>query len=239
MNCKIPDRKKILYIFGELSDSERQEMELHLSSCERCSDEFKKLRETFETVGALSVEEPSDECIAGIRELPVLKEGAGKPIPSRSGDLSHRKAWETPSGAGISRGRLASPWLRWGIPAFGVGLAAFILIFSSLQVGEETVRILPVGKPLPVVKSVPTEIEWEDVEALAQAEDEISFSFLTHRTMEDEIAIMESEIDEVEVEIGKITGGGENDEDISNSGDGIFERSLRLCRTEGRVFLQG
>ena len=74
MNCRIPDSKKILYVFGELNSSEKEEMKIHLNSCEKCSDELKKLRETFEIMdGNLRVDEPSGKCIAGIRELAFEK----------------------------------------------------------------------------------------------------------------------------------------------------------------------
>ena len=73
MNCKISDSEKILYISGELSDSEKERVETHLSSCERCSCEIKRLRETFEVMDKIAVEEPSAKCIAGIMELALFR----------------------------------------------------------------------------------------------------------------------------------------------------------------------
>ncbi len=199
MNCKIEEIKKILYIFGELGNSEREKIELHLNSCKVCAEEFKKLREIFEAIGELSVREPSAECIAKIRELPH----------SESARAKAPKAFRT-------------NYLRWGVPAFATALAALI-IFSHLPVREKTVKFIPV------------EIEWESIESLVWAEDEISFSFLPYRTMEDEIAIVEGEIKEIEQEIER---GDEDDESMSSSGSGVFERSLCVCRTAERIFPQ-
>ena len=199
MNCKVEEIKKILYIFGELGNSEREEIELHLNSCKVCAEEFKKLRETFEAVGKLGVGEPSAECIARIREL-SHSELARAEAP---------KAFRT-------------NYLRWGIPAFATALAA-IIIFSHLPIREKTAGFIPV------------EIEWESIESLVWAEEEISFSFLPYRTMEDEIAIVEGKIKEIEKEI---RGGDEDDESMSSNGSGVFEHSLCVCRTAERIFPQ-
>ena len=199
MNCKIEEIKKILYIFGELGNSEREEIELHLNSCKVCAEEFKKLRETFEAVGKLGVGEPSAECIARIRKLP-------------HSELAHAEA---PKSFRIN-------YLRWGIPAFATALAALI-IFSHLPIREKTAGFIPV------------EIEWESIESLVWAEDEIRFPFLQYRTMEDEIAIVEGEIKEIEQEI---RGGDKDDESMSRGGNGAFERSLCVCRIAERIFPQ-
>ena len=73
MNCNNSNNRKILYVFGELSNPEKEALELHLSSCTKCSDEVRKLKETFEAVRRLNIENPSDRCIAKIRALPFDK----------------------------------------------------------------------------------------------------------------------------------------------------------------------
>lgn len=237
MNCKIEEIKKILYIFGELGDSEREEIELHLNSCKVCAEEFKKLRETFEAVGKLGVGEPSVECIARIRELPhseLVQAKAPKAFRAATAFLA-RVARSKASPAGALAGRFATTivrswlnihlrtnYLRWGIPAFAAALAVFI-VFSHLPIREKTMGFIP------------AEIEWDSIESLVWAEEEISFSFLPYRTMEDEIAIVEWKIKEIEKEI---EGGDKDDESMSSSGSRAFERGLCVCRTAERIFPQ-
>ena len=229
MNCKIEEIKKILYIFGELGNSERDEIELHLNFCKVCAEEFKKLRETFETIGKLSVREPSVECIARIRKLPhygLARAEAPKAFRAATEFLARVARSKASFATTIVHSwlniHLRTNYLRWGIPAFATALAALI-IFLHLPIKEKTVGFIPV------------EIEWESIESLVWAEDEISFSFLPCRTMEDEIAIVEGEIKEIEKEIER---GDEDDESMFSNGSGVFEHSLCVCRTAERIFPQ-
>lgn len=54
MNCQIILDKLSAYQDGELSVSERGEVEKHLSICSTCRAEFAKLQQTWEALGGLS-----------------------------------------------------------------------------------------------------------------------------------------------------------------------------------------
>jgi hypothetical protein len=56
MNCAPSDLKD--YLFGELPEAGRRQVEQHLAACERCREEFERLKLTQSALAALREEEP-------------------------------------------------------------------------------------------------------------------------------------------------------------------------------------
>lgn len=77
MDCKLFDEKKLLYMSGELSSEERDAVRNHLESCSRCKLEFQALEETMGLVKELPHRDPSEDCLAGIRQAAREREAGG------------------------------------------------------------------------------------------------------------------------------------------------------------------
>ena len=77
MDCKGFDKKKMFYLYGELSNEERDAIKNHLESCPRCTVELDELKQTLELLKRAPEAIPSEECLGTIRELARERKAAG------------------------------------------------------------------------------------------------------------------------------------------------------------------
>jgi anti-sigma factor RsiW len=109
MKCEWVQQNVLLYIYNELADDARYELEQHLGRCAECASELKAARTFHTNVSKLPVEEPSPNFLASSR-------------------MRLQEALETTEQGGIWR-RLAfdpAAWLRQ--ISFSPALAAVIFI---------------------------------------------------------------------------------------------------------------
>jgi len=67
MKCEWVQENILLYVYNELADDARYELEQHLGRCPECAAELKAARAFHSTLSKLSVEEPSPNLLAASR----------------------------------------------------------------------------------------------------------------------------------------------------------------------------
>lgn len=67
MKCDWADQQVISYLYGELSDEASHDLELHLSSCERCRNELQVYQALRTAMSLAPLEEPSPNLLAKCR----------------------------------------------------------------------------------------------------------------------------------------------------------------------------
>ena len=67
MKCEWVQENILLYVYNELADDARYELEQHLGRCPECAAELKSARAFHSTLSKLSVEEPSPNLLAASR----------------------------------------------------------------------------------------------------------------------------------------------------------------------------
>jgi anti-sigma factor RsiW len=77
MDCRGFDKKKMLYLYGELSNEERDAVRDHLESCPRCRVELDGLKQTLELLKRAPEAVPSEECLGTIRGLARERKAVG------------------------------------------------------------------------------------------------------------------------------------------------------------------
>ena len=77
MDCKSFDKKKMFYLYGELSNEERDAVRNHLESCPRCRVELDGLKQTLELLKETPEAVPSEECLSTIRGIARERKAAG------------------------------------------------------------------------------------------------------------------------------------------------------------------
>jgi hypothetical protein len=90
MNCDWVQQNVTLYLYGELADDARHELEQHVARCQACAAELADQREFQTQLNALPVEEPSASFLAGARMR--LQEALEQTTPHRA--WYHRFAFD-------------------------------------------------------------------------------------------------------------------------------------------------
>src|ERR1700746_2669772 len=67
MKCEWVQENILLYIYSELADDARYELEQHLGRCPDCAAELKAMRAFHTTISRLPVEEPTPNVLASSR----------------------------------------------------------------------------------------------------------------------------------------------------------------------------
>jgi putative zinc finger protein/HEAT repeat protein len=82
MNCDWAQQNISLYLYGELADDARHELEQHVARCQSCATELAEQREFQAQMNALPVEEPSASFLAAARMR--LQEALEQTSPHRA-----------------------------------------------------------------------------------------------------------------------------------------------------------
>lgn len=67
MKCEGVQRNLLLYVYDEMADEARHELEQHVTHCAECARELKRLREFHAAMETLPVQEPSPNLLAASR----------------------------------------------------------------------------------------------------------------------------------------------------------------------------
>ena len=109
MNCDWVGKNIQLYIYDELADDARYELEQHVARCGECAKELKSARELHSVLSRMPVQEPSPNLLASSR-------------------MKLQESLETAEQSGFW-GRLAfDPWAWWREIRFAPAVAAMIFI---------------------------------------------------------------------------------------------------------------
>jgi HEAT repeats/Putative zinc-finger len=114
MKCEWVEQNIVLYIYDELPDDARYELEQHVARCAGCSDELKAGRDLYAQMSRLPVQEPSPNLLAASR-------------------MRLQEALETTEQAGWWRRLIFEPaaWLRQARFAPALAAAIFMVGFAG------------------------------------------------------------------------------------------------------------
>jgi HEAT repeats/Putative zinc-finger len=109
MKCEWVQENILLYVYNELADDARYEVEQHVSRCAGCAAELKATRKFHATVSSLPVDEPSPNLLAASR-------------------MRLQEALETTEQGGLWQRLMFDPWRWLHQMRFSPALAALLLI---------------------------------------------------------------------------------------------------------------
>ena len=109
MKCEWVHENIVLFVYNELADDARFELEQHLARCPECTAELKALRKFHVTLSSLPVEEPSPNLVAAAR-------------------MRLQEALETAEQGGLWQRLTFDPWTWLRQMRFSPALAAVLLI---------------------------------------------------------------------------------------------------------------
>jgi hypothetical protein len=111
MKCEWVKENILLYVYNELADDSRYELEQHLARCADCAAELKATRKFHVTVSSLPVEEPTPNLLAASR-------------------MRLQEALETTEQGGLWQRLTFDPWAWFRQIRFSPALASVLLIIG-------------------------------------------------------------------------------------------------------------
>jgi len=142
MNCDWVEKNIQLYIYDELADDARYELEQHVARCGACAKELESARGLHSMLSRLPVQEPSPNLVAASR-------------------MKLQDSLETAEQSGFWRRLVFDPWAWWREVRFAPAVAAAVFIVgfaggigAAYQVMKGHQPIAPSGPVSPVESSV-------------------------------------------------------------------------------------
>jgi hypothetical protein len=111
MKCEWVKDNILLYVYNELADDARYELEQHLNRCPECAAELKATRKFHVTLSSLPVEEPTPNLLTASR-------------------MRLQEALETAEQGGLWQRLMFDPWAWFRQMRFSPALAAVLLIIG-------------------------------------------------------------------------------------------------------------
>lgn len=111
MKCEWVKENVLLYVYNELADDARYELEQHVARCPECAAELKATRKFHVTLSSLPVEEPSPNLLTASR-------------------MRLQEALETTRQGGIMQRLMFDPWAWFRQMRFSPALATVLLIIG-------------------------------------------------------------------------------------------------------------
>jgi hypothetical protein len=169
MKCEWVKENVLLYVYNELADDARYELEQHLARCPDCSAELKTTRKFHAMLSELPVEEPSPNLVAASRMR--LQEGLET---AEQGRFWHRLIFDP------------AAWLRQVRFAPALAAAIFIVGFAG---GIGTTYKVVSGNPAPTASGpvgTPAESSITGIQSITQdsGSNHISIKYNTVSTQE-------------------------------------------------------
>ncbi len=109
MNCDWVEKNIQLYVYDELADDARYELEQHVARCGVCAKELKSARELHSLLSRMPVQEPSPNLLASSR-------------------MKLQESLETAEQSGFWRRLVFDPWAWWREIRFAPAVAAMLFI---------------------------------------------------------------------------------------------------------------
>jgi len=168
MKCEWVKENVLLYVYNELADDARYELEQHLARCADCSAELKTTRKFHAMLSELPVEEPSPNLLAASRMR--LQEGLES---AEQGKFWHRLIFDP------------AAWLRQIRLAPALTAAIFIVGFAG-GVGTTYKVVSGSGVVMPSGPAAPVESSISGIQSISQdpSSNHISIKYNTVSTQE-------------------------------------------------------
>lgn len=141
-DCKKTNRNLVAFLYGELNEFDKKQVEAHLKTCQKCKVELLELKEVYEVADSLNADMEKAFVSVDWENLPTrIADGVFDKEPSRERQPRRAGLWPF---LFQPRFRLAYAGLLLGII---VGAVVTFLIFRSppLQVAEDRKIIVPQG----------------------------------------------------------------------------------------------
>lgn len=153
MKCEWVKENILLYVYNELADDARYEVEQHLARCADCAAELKATRIFHATLSSLPVEEPTPNLLASSR-------------------MRLQEALETTEQGGLWQKLTFDPWAWLRQMRFSPALAAALLIIG-FAAGIGTTYSIVGNRPtstaqLPETAAVPTQASISGIRSVIQ-----------------------------------------------------------------------
>jgi hypothetical protein len=130
MNCDWVSKNIQLYIYDELADDARYELEQHVARCGECAKELKSARDLHSVLSRMPVQEPSPNLLASSR-------------------MKLQESLETVEQSGFWRRLVFDPWAWWREVRFAPAVAAIIFIVGLAGGIGGTYQVMKYRIPVP------------------------------------------------------------------------------------------
>jgi hypothetical protein len=138
MNCDWVSKNIQLYIYDELADDARYELEQHVARCGECAKDLKSARELHSLLSRMPVQEPSANLLASSR-------------------MKLQDSLETAEQSGFWRRLVFDPWAWWREIQLAPAVAAMIFIVGLAGGVGGTYRVMKNRGPVPPNGGPPVE----------------------------------------------------------------------------------
>jgi HEAT repeats/Putative zinc-finger len=184
MKCEWVQENILLYVYNELADDARYELEQHLARCSDCASELKATRVFHATLSSLPVEEPTPNLLAASR-------------------MRLQEALETTEQGGLLQKLTFDPWAWLRQMRFSPALAAALLIVG-FAAGIGTMYSILGNRPsttaqLPENSAAPAQASITGIRSIIQepGSDKVSIKYDSTTTQQTEGSITDQRIQQL------------------------------------------
>jgi len=184
MKCEWVQENILLYVYNELADDARYELEQHLARCSDCASELKATRVFHATLSSLPVEEPTPNLLAASR-------------------MRLQEALETTEQGGLLQKLTFDPWAWLRQMRFSPALAAALLIVGFAAGIGTMYSILgnrpPTTAQLPENSAAPAQASITGIRSIIQepGSDKVSIKYDSTTTQQTEGSITDQRIQQL------------------------------------------
>ncbi|HYL15081.1 MAG TPA: HEAT repeat domain-containing protein [Terriglobales bacterium] len=185
MKCEWVKDNILLYVYNELADDARYELEQHVARCADCAAELKATRKFHVTLSSLPVEEPTPNLLAASR-------------------MRLQEALETAEQGGLWQRLSFDPWAWLRQMRFSPALAAVLLIIGFAGGLSTTYSILRPSSGTPLAEKLdlapaPTESNITGIRSIIQepGTNKVSIKYDTVNTQQTEGSLNDQKIQQL------------------------------------------
>lgn len=183
MKCEWVRENIVLFVYNELADDARYELEQHMGRCPECTAELKAVRKFHVTLSSMPVEEPSPNLLAASR-------------------MRLQEALETAEQGGLWQRLTFDPWAWLRQMRFSPALAAALLIVGFAGGIGATYSIFSNRDSDPLAKSTsqaPTQASITGIRSVVQepGSDKVTIKYDTTRTEDVEGSVNDQRIQQL------------------------------------------
>lgn len=185
MKCEWVRENILLYVYNELADDTRYELEQHIARCADCAAELKATRKFHMTLSSLPVEEPTPNLLAASR-------------------MRLQEALETTEQGGLWQRLTFDPWAWLRQMRFSPALAAVLLIIGFAGGIGTTYSLLHPSSATPIadkleLTSAPTESNITGIRSVVQepGTNKVSIKYDTVSTQQTEGSLNDQKIQQL------------------------------------------
>lgn len=160
MKCEWVEQNIQLYLYGELNDDARYELEQHVARCKSCAAELDSARDFHAMFSRMPVQEPSPNLLAASR-------------------MRLQEALETAEQAGFWRRLVFDPWAWWRQVRFAPAVAAVIFIVGFGGGIGATYQVMRGHPPMIGTPASPVESSVSGIRSITQqpGSDQVSIKY--------------------------------------------------------------